>query len=87
MELCNNCSKSDELKHLRIKNEEHEKRIAELEKNSSVQEYQFKSIMESLKELKEDVTEIKSRPSENWKTVMTASITGLVSFLVAKFFN
>lgn len=87
MENCKTCPKTDEIKRLTAKIEEYEKRITEIEKNNSVQEYQYKSIMEALKEMKQDINEIKGKPNKHWDVIVTGLITGAITYIVAKIFH
>lgn len=59
-----------------------EKRVTELESNSKVQSFQFRIIMDSLQELKNDLKEIKSKPSKRWDLIITTAITGIVGWLI-----
>ena len=59
-----------------------EKRVTELESNSKVQNFQFRIIMDSLQELKNDLKEIKSKPSKRWDLIITTAITGIVGWLI-----
>ena len=59
-----------------------EKRVSELESNSKVQSFQFRIIMDSLQELKNDLKEIKSKPSKRWDLIITTAITGIVGWLI-----
>ena len=61
-----------ELMQLRKEVREHEKRIAEMEKNHSVQEYQYKTIMETLTEMKRDIIDLKVTYTEAEKDVLAA---------------
>ena len=59
-----------------------EKRVTELESNSKVQSFQFRIIMDSLQELKNDLKEITSKPSKRWDLIITTVITGIVGWLI-----
>lgn len=63
----------------------HEKiygRLEEIEKNDSVTQYQYSQIMESIKEIKEDVSEIKSKPEKTLTAAKTALISCSVSAII-----
>jgi len=55
-------------------------RLTEIEKDNSVQAYQFKQIMDILAELKADVTELKNKPNKRWDLVVTTLLGGLVMY-------
>lgn len=59
-----------------------EKRVSELESNSKVQSFQFRIIMDSLQELKNDLKDIKAKPSKRWDLIITTAITGIVGWLI-----
>ena len=59
-----------------------EKRVSELESNSKVQNFQFRIIMDSLQELKNDLKDIKAKPSKRWDLIITTAITGIVGWLI-----
>lgn len=66
--------------------EEHkqlENRITELEKDKRVSEYQYKQIMETLKEVQADVKDLKTVPSKRWDLIITSGITAVVGGLIA----
>jgi len=60
-------------------------RLTEIEKDNSVQAYQFKQIMDILAELKADVTELKNKPNKRWDLVVTTLLGGLVMYFLNKF--
>ena len=59
-----------------------EKRVSELESNSKIQSFQFRIIMDSLQELKNDLKDIKAKPSKRWDLIITTAITGIVGWLI-----
>lgn len=73
----------NELIQLRKEVREHEKRIAEMEKNYSVQEYQYKTIMETLTEMKRDIIDLKSTPSKRWDLIVTGIISSILAFITS----
>ncbi len=76
--------RKEEIIHLRDKCEKHELRIAELEKNHSLQQFQYNSIMESLKEMKQDISEIKATPTKRWDLIITTGLTALITYIFTK---
>jgi len=60
-------------------------RLTEIEKDNSVQAYQFKQIMDILAELKADVAELKNKPNKRWDLVVTTLLGGLVMYFLNKF--
>ena len=66
--------------------EEHkqlENRITELEKDKRLSEYQYKQIMETLKEVQADVRDLKTVPGKRWDLIITSGITALIGGLIA----
>ena len=60
-----------------------ESRVTEIEADKRVNELQFKQIMETLKEVKEDVKELKVVPSKRWDLIITSGITAVLGGLIA----
>lgn len=77
----------NELIQLRKEVREHEKRIAEIEKNHSVQEYQYKTIMETLTEMKRDIIDLKSTPSKRWDLIVAGIISSIIAFIASVTLN
>ena len=66
--------------------EEHkqlENRITELEKDKRLSEFQYKQIMETLKEVQADVRDLKTVPGKRWDLIITSGITALIGGLIA----
>lgn len=66
-------------------NEKLSNRITEIEKDKSLEKYQFEQIMKTLEELKEDVNELKDKPSKRWDIVITAIITSTIGLVLTLF--
>ena len=71
----------DKISQLEKENRENRNRIIEIEKNNSVQEYQYKNIMKMLEKLEKNVESLTSAPNKKWDTLITATISSIVSFL------
>lgn len=83
----------------------HEKiydRLNAIERANGVTQVQFEKIMETVKDIKEDLTEsikeikagmkaLESQPGQNWKTLINALIVasggGIIGFIVSKIFG
>lgn len=66
-------------------NEKLSNRITEIEKDKSLEKYQFEQIMKTLEELKEDVNELKDKPSKRWDIAITAIITSTIGLVLTLF--
>ena len=64
-----------------------EKRIGILEGSQKVLEYQFKTIMDNLQELKHDIKELKSTPSKRWDLIVTSAISVIVGSIISMLFK
>ena len=64
-----------------------EKRIGMLEGSQKVLEYQFKTIMDNLQELKHDIKELKSTPSKRWDLIVTSAISVIVGSIISMLFK
>ena len=73
------------VKQLEEGQKELEKRVIKIEGDKQLQEFQYKTIMETLQELKIDVKELKETPSRRWDLIITGSITAIIGALVAFF--
>lgn len=73
----------EKIKGLEEGNRENEKRIAKIEGSKELQEYQFKTIMESIQEMKIDLKELKETPSKRWDLVITGIITAVIGGAIA----
>lgn len=73
------------VKQLEEGHKELEKRVSKIEGDKQLQEFQYKTIMETLQELKTDVKELKETPSRRWDLIITGSITAIIGALVAFF--
>ena len=73
------------VKQLEEEHKELEKRVSKIEGDKQLQEFQYKTIMETLQELKIDVKELKETPSRRWDLIITGSITAIIGALVAFF--
>lgn len=73
------------VKQLEEGHKELEKRVIKIEGDKQLQEFQYKTIMETLQELKIDVKELKETPSRRWDLIITGSITAIIGALVAFF--
>lgn len=80
---CENCVNSEMLKELKQNVKDIEKRLTKIESDKQLQDYQHKQVMETLEEMKDDLKDIKSTPTKNWNTIITAMITGVVAFIVS----
>lgn len=80
---CQECNHSRIIEELREQVKEQENRIRKIEEDRKLQNYQYEQIMESLKELKVEVGEIKDKPKQYWGTIITSVITAVVAFLMA----
>lgn len=70
------------LDDIRLQIKEQEQRLRELEEDRKLLVYKTEQILESVKELKEEVSDFKKRPSHYWGVVITAAITAIVSYIV-----
>lgn len=73
----------DKVKTLEEDKREIEKRVAKIEGSKELQEYQFKTIMESIQEMKLDLKELKETPSKRWDLVITGIITATIGGAIA----
>lgn len=64
-----------------------EKRVGMLEGSQKVLEYQFKTIMDNLQELKHDIKELKSTPSKRWDLIVTSAISVIVGSIISMLFK
>lgn len=64
-----------------------EKRVGVLEGSQKVLEYQFKTIMDNLQELKHDIKELKSTPSKRWDLIVTSAISVIVGSIISMLFK
>lgn len=60
-------------------------RLNNLEKSSATLSAYYENISAKLTEVAANVTIIKDRPTKRWDTIVTAIITGIVGFMLAKF--
>lgn len=66
----------------------HEKiydRLGELERGMATVTTQYGNIIDRLASMSADLNTLKDRPSKRWETIVTAIITGVVGFLLARF--
>lgn len=63
-------------------------RLGALEREDSKRDEQFKHIQEGVDELKEDLRDLKEKPSKRWESIVAAAITtgvgALIGFLLSK---
>lgn len=59
-------------------------RLTDLEKGLATVSAYYSSITAQLNSISRDVSELKSQPSKRWETIITAIITGVVGFVLAK---
>lgn len=77
----------DEFKEIRESIKELEKRVIELEKDKSLQEFQYNSIMATLQDMKEDIKAIKETPSTRWNLIIGGVITATIAAIVSLLFK
>lgn len=66
----------------------HEKiydRLGELERGMATVTTQYGNIIDRLASMSADLNMLKDKPSKRWETIVTAIITGVVGFLLARF--
>lgn len=70
------------LDEIRAQIKEQEQRLRELEEDRKLIVYKTEQILESVKELKEEVSDFKKKPSHYWGVVITSALTALVSYVI-----
>lgn len=99
---CKDCVQSVEVENLKniiadmkVIYQDHEKRIAKLERHNDANEERFKTLFNCIDEIKKDITSINSKldmlinkPGENWneaiKVVIAVVITAAVTYFLKK---
>lgn len=76
-----------QVKTLQDDNKALEKRVSEIEGNRQLQDFQYKTIIENIQEMKQDIKEMKETPSKRWDLVITGIITAIVGGLIAIVIN
>lgn len=84
---CQECTNSKVIEELKEQIKDQEQRIRKIEEDRKLQNYQYEQIMQTLKELKLDVNEIKDKPNKYIGAIITSLITGVIAFLVATILN
>lgn len=73
----------DKVKTLEEDKREMEKRVSKIEGSNELQAFQYKTIMDSLTEMKQDIKELKETPSRRWDLVITGTITAIIGGAIA----
>ena len=59
-------------------------RLGELERGMATVTTQYGNIIDRLSSMSADLNALKEKPNKRWETVITAIITGVVGFLLAR---
>lgn len=84
---CQECNSSKVIEELKERIKDQEQRLRKIEEDRKLQNYQYEQIMQTLKDLKLDVNEIKDKPNKYIGSIITSLITGVIAFLVATILN
>lgn len=98
---CDNCKQSVEVENLKativeIKNSQmdHEKRLTELERHNDANEERFKTLFNSINEIKQDIIAINSKldmllnkPGERWEEIIRTIIVVVTTAAATYFFK
>lgn len=60
-----------------------EKRMNDSESSNKLLEYQYKTIIENLQELKNELKELKSEPKKRWDLIIGAILSSIATYIVA----
>lgn len=80
---CNKCNNEQEFKEIKKILSEHGRRLTDLETDKKLNIFQYEQIMEMLKELKTDMSEMKEKPSKRWDLVITGLISAATAFIAS----
>lgn len=94
MEVCDPCamlSRIEELEEKMKKNHESHKdlynKVNESQLKRTIVETKIDEITRTLKEIKDDIAELKQKPTKQWDTFIAALITAIAGALVGYFFG
>lgn len=59
-----------------------EERLASLEGDKKLQNFQYETILKALDEINLDIKTLKETPSKRWDIIVTSVLTGIVAFVI-----
>lgn len=59
-----------------------EERLATLEGDKKLQNFQYETILKALDEINLDIKTLKETPSKRWDIIVTSVLTGIVAFVI-----
>lgn len=83
MDNCVTCIKAAEIETLKKQVGELSKSVLEIEKDKKLNEFQYKTIIETLAEMKLDIKDIKEKPSKRWDLIITGTISSIVAYIAS----